>query len=320
MTQAGRSTPMTQNGSRRPERKIADFLGAFSLALGVPALVAPGAFARAIGVRNDAKSRMTLRLVGVQEIGTAAGLFIRERPVEFAAARAAGDPLHLALLGISARKAESRTRLGGAIAGVIGITAVDAAATAGLARVPQTAGPDGAIRVRAAVTVRRSPDEVYAQWRDFRNLPDWMAHLESVEPGAEGTSHWKAKSPTGGTVEWDAEIVEEREGKLIRWQSLPGAGVQNSGTVRFATASREQGTEIRLHLDYSVPGGAVASSAAKLLGEDPEQQVRDDLRRFKQAVETGEVPVSDGSPQGVLAKSQMKQRPAHPVEEPAEVA
>lgn len=46
---------------------------------------------------------------------------------------------------------------------------------------------------------------------------------------------------------------------------------------------------------------------AWIWGEDPDQQVREDLRRFKQLVETGEVPLSDGP---------ALRRPARPVERP----
>jgi uncharacterized membrane protein len=120
-----------------------------------------------------------------------------------------------------------------------------------------------------------------------------MAHVESVT--VAGTrSHWVVKAPAGMTVAWDAEIVEDVENERIAWRSLPGSDVQHSGSVRFMRAAGARGTEIRVELMYTPPAGTVGRAIAKLFGEEPEQQVRDDLRRFKQLAETGEIPVSDG--------------------------
>jgi uncharacterized membrane protein len=68
-------------------------------------------------------------------------------------------------------------------------------------------------------------------------------------------------------------------------------------------------------LIYDLPGGKVGAAGmvlARLLGEHPEQQVRDDLRRFKQVMETGEVVRSEGSPEGTITSRQVRQRPAQP--------
>ncbi len=171
------------------------------------------------------------------------------------------------------------------------------------------------MQVKAAITVRRPVEEVYGFWRDLQNLPRFMYHLESVEVSGDGRSHWKAKAPIG-KVEWDAEVTEDRPNELIAWRALPGASVENSGTVRFRRAPSDQGTEIVLEMVYDAPGGAVGATLAKLLGEEPRQQVKDDLRRFKQVMETGEVVRSDGSPEGQHARRHLKQRPARPPSEP----
>lgn len=166
------------------------------------------------------------------------------------------------------------------------------------------------VEVKAAVTVRRPRPEVYAFWWDLEGFPDFMIHLESVQLTGDRHSHWVATAPAGRTVEWEAEIVEERENELIAWRSLPGADVHNEGRVRFVDAPRGQGTEIHVELSYDAPAGAAGDLLAKLFGEQPEQQVKDDLRRAKQILETGEVVRSEGSPEGISARRQARQRPA----------
>lgn len=152
--------------------------------------------------------------------------------------------------------------------------------------------------VKQAITVNRPPQDLYQFWHDFANLPRFMEHLESVQVTGERRSHWTAKAPAGQTVEWDAEIVDDRPGELIAWRSLDGASVENSGAVRFTPAPGDRGTEVRVELQYSLPGGALGAAVAKLFGEEPAQQVADDLRHFKQVMETGEITRSDASAKG----------------------
>jgi len=167
---------------------------------------------------------------------------------------------------------------------------------------------------RTAITVNQSPEKVYAQWRDFERLPTFMYHLESVQTTGDGRSHWVAKGPVGTTVEWDAEITEDVPGKSIAWRSLDGASVENSGSVRFLPAPGGRGTEVYVQLQYSPPAGAVGKVVAKLFGEEPNQQLSDDLRRFKQIVETGEIARSDASPLGARTANPLHQRDAQPLD------
>ena len=164
------------------------------------------------------------------------------------------------------------------------------------------------MHVKKAITVNRPPEEVYRFWHDFRNLPRFMKHLEDVRVTGNRRSHWKAKAPAGTTVEWDAEVVDDRPNELIAWRSLEGADVDNWGSVRFAPAPGGRGTEVRVELDYAPPGGALGATVAKLFGEEPEQQMQDDLRRFKQVLETGEVVYSEATVHG-------RPHPARPPEE-----
>jgi uncharacterized membrane protein len=154
------------------------------------------------------------------------------------------------------------------------------------------------IKVEKTVTIDKPVDELYRFWRDFANLPRFMKHLKHVTVIDEKRSHWIASAPIGNSVEWDAEIVREEENRLIAWASVEGADVENSGFVRFQPAPAGRGTEVKVVLEYSPPGGAIAAAAAKLFGEDAEQQIGDDLRRFKQFMETGEIATLEGQSSG----------------------
>lgn len=164
------------------------------------------------------------------------------------------------------------------------------------------------LHVAKSVTINRPRQEVYDFWRTLDRLPEFMIHLESVTTGPGGRSHWVAQAP-GGSVEWDAEITEDRPGELLSWQSIEGADVPNGGSVRFADAPADRGTELHVALHYDPPGGSAGALFAKLFGEEPGQQLRDDLRRFKQVMETGEVVRSDGSPAGA-GEGAAAERPA----------
>jgi uncharacterized membrane protein len=155
------------------------------------------------------------------------------------------------------------------------------------------------IRVEQSVVVNRPVREVYQFWRSFENLPRFMDHLESVTIIDETRSHWVAKAPAGTRVEWDAVIHNELEGQLIAWRSLPGADINNAGSVHFSPVAGDPGsTEVRVVLSYEPPAGKVGATVAKLLGEEPSRQVADDLRRFKQVMEASETPGNARHPAG----------------------
>ena len=166
-----------------------------------------------------------------------------------------------------------------------------------VARVTSIAHRRG-ISVRRTVTINKPVEEVFAFWRDFENLPRFMRHLESVTCDGSRRSHWVARAPAGRRVAWDAEIVDERPNELLAWRSLEDADIRNAGTVAFERCPGNRATTIRISLTYAPPGGKVAAVIAKLFGEEPSQQVQDDLRRLKQLMEAGEVPTTDGQPRG----------------------
>lgn len=199
-----------------------------------------------------------------------------------------------------------------ASASVAGLAALGAVVTARKQGAVRRGRGASSLRAEATTTIARPAEEVYRSWRNLESLPDFMDHLESVKDIDDRTSHWVAHGPAGTTVEWDAEIVEDVIGEAIAWRSVEGADVGNAGSVRFSPAPKGQGTEVTVELDYAVPGGALGSSVATLLGEEPSQQLKDDLRRFKQVLETGEVVRSDGSLEGIRTLGQFRQRHARP--------
>jgi uncharacterized membrane protein len=171
------------------------------------------------------------------------------------------------------------------------------------------------MELKSTTTVARPADEVYGFWSKLDQLPTFMAHLEEVRTTGSGRSHWKAAAPFGSEVEWDAETVDDVPGQRLAWRSLDGADIPNSGEVRFIPAPGDRGTEIHVTLTYELPGGSLGKAVAKYFGEEPSQQLDDDLRRFKQVIETGEVIRSDGAPWGKRARKEFPQHPARPLSE-----
>jgi uncharacterized membrane protein len=148
-------------------------------------------------------------------------------------------------------------------------------------------GAQGVI-VEDAITIYRPVSDVYSSWRNLENLPRFMEHLEAVRVDDRLHSHWSAKGPLGVTVEWDAEIINDIPPTLLSWKSVGESDVISAGSVRFRPAG-EHATEVRVKLQYDPPAGKIGATVAWLLGEDPEHQIAEDLRRFKQLVETGAV-------------------------------
>jgi uncharacterized membrane protein len=154
------------------------------------------------------------------------------------------------------------------------------------------------IGLEAAITVHKPAADVYHFWRQLENHPRFVTHLKSVVSTGDKRSHWVAKTSLQQPIEWDAEIVEERENALLSWRSLPGADIDNAGTVRFREMPNGRGTEVRLRLEYSPPGVQAGRAVARLLKSLTAQQLQEDLRRFKQLVEAGEAPTVADQPAG----------------------
>jgi uncharacterized membrane protein len=299
--------------------KAGQALGWVSLGLGLAELILPKRIQRMAGVSGHHSD--LIQLLGIRELAHAAVIFLQARPYQGLWSRVFGDAIDLAFLGAAlASPKTKKTRASVVAASVLGLAALDLFSLSRISQVRNQAkgystltqadlngGSRGReFHVTKNITVNRSPEMLYAFWRNFENLPQIMLHLEAVRVIDSRRSHWVAKAPAGKHVEWDAEITDDRPNELIAWHSIPNADVPNYGFIRFEPSKTGRGTVVHVEIEYRPPAGAIGRIFAKLFGEEPSQQVEGDLRRFKQVMETGEVLLSEGSPQGY---GQRLQRP-----------
>jgi uncharacterized membrane protein len=308
--------------ARRPRRgaeRLAHSLGWFSVGLGLVEVCAPRQLARAVGLaprlpqawldhlprsltRGLADEHAaTLRLFGLREIGTGLAILTQRRPIGSLWARVAGDVLDLGLLGSALRRSGDRRRLVTAAAAVAGVTALDLLAGQRLAtrrRASRTVQEDGAVRVVHSIAVNRPPEDCYAYWRQLENAPRFMRHIAEVTVENERRSTWRARGPAGMRLEWRADITEDAPPKLIAWRSVDGSMISCQGSVRFQPGAQGRGTLVRAALHYDAPAGALGGAVAHLFGSAPDQQLREDLRRFKQLLEVGTITTTSGQPSG----------------------
>jgi uncharacterized membrane protein len=154
------------------------------------------------------------------------------------------------------------------------------------------------IQRKHSVTVLTSPEMAYAFWRDFSNFPLFMKDISEVKIVSPKVSHWVVSMENGPDIEWDAEIINEREGEMISWKSIGDSPVEQAGSVWFRSAPANMGTVVSVSMSYSVPAGKLGELASKLLGDDPDTLILTNLRRFKAYIETGEIPTIEGQPNG----------------------
>jgi uncharacterized membrane protein len=145
------------------------------------------------------------------------------------------------------------------------------------------------VKVESIITVNKTADTLYQFWRNPENLLRFMSHLAIVRRDNDRRSHWQMKSLAGITYEWDAAIINDKPNQLIAWRSLDGADLDHDGSVRFELLSGNRGTEVKVTMEYRPPAGKVSTAVAKLFGEEPGQVIEQDLRRFKQLMEAGEI-------------------------------
>ncbi|MBV9081355.1 MAG: SRPBCC family protein [Acidobacteriaceae bacterium] len=288
------------DGSREVQKNnelLANGLGWFSIGLGVAELLVPGKLADLIGVTDKNGNRTLLRAYGLREIAAGIGILSQSRPTAWVWARVAGDVVDLASLGAALVSDDtSRARVSAAAAAVAGVTALDVICAQQLSQSSSTNETGtNRLHVTSTIIVDRSPEEVYAFWRDIKNLPTFMSHVKSVEMTGDNRSHWKVEGPMRKTVEWDAEMMDDEPGKRLAWRSLEGSDVEHSGSVTFERATGGRGTLVTVSMQYAPPGGNVTAMVSKLFRAEPGQQIEEDLRALKQVMETGEVIKSDAS-------------------------
>ena len=290
---------LTNNSAKR----LAKGLGWFSVGLGLTELLVPQAIASISGVSK--RRTGLIRLYGLRELASGVAIFSQKKPREAMWSRVAGDALDLASLGAACTSPDAKVgRITFATVNVLAVTALDVMCAMQLSN-----GTNRGIHAQGTCIVNSTPEEVYQFWRNFQNLPRFMRHVESVEDLGDNRSHWKVKGPAGMDVEWDATIVADVPNEVITWRSLENSDVDHAGAVRFERAAGGRGTIVKVNIEYNPTAGALGAMVAKLFGEEPEQQLDDDLRRFKQVMEVGEVVVSDAT---LLGTGYLAQRPAQP--------
>lgn len=140
------------------------------------------------------------------------------------------------------------------------------------------------LEVVRVFTVSRHAREVYRFCRDLENAPRFMRHLSIVTMTSERGSHWVTKERDGATVEWDAEIIEDDEGRCLTWQSVAGSEVPNGGSVQLSPRAQETLLHVKLH--YGPQGGNASETLSKLFGREPTQQILESLQQLETLLET----------------------------------
>lgn len=146
--------------------------------------------------------------------------------------------------------------------------------------------------------ILRSPADIFQFWRKLENLPSVMTHLKSVTQTGSKRSHWVARGPMEYPLEWDAELINERENELIAWRSMPDSEIDTAGSVRFEPGPAGNGTYVHVSLKYDPPGGQLTTALSDFFGIGLEDVLENDLERLKQVLEAGEIPNVEGQPTG----------------------
>jgi uncharacterized membrane protein len=279
----------------RDPRSIAHMLAWFGIGLGLAELSMPRAFGRVVGVRKPNKA--WVRAFGLREIASGVGILARRDPAPFLWARVAGDAMDLAVLAAGARTKKARSeRLAAAAIAVAGVAVLDVVASRAHGAAARARGV-GALRMHESIAINRPIDELFAFWRDLANLPSIMSHVQSVQSTGERHSRWRATSGRS-PMEWDTELLIEAANEKIQWRSVEGSKVSSAGLVVFQALPGGRGTLIKLDLEYVPQHARSARNLLRLFGGAPQRQLRQDLRRFKQRIEAGEVATTQGQPSG----------------------
>jgi uncharacterized membrane protein len=306
---APRSRPTHRHYARRSETpnldaaSLARGLGWFSIAIGVAAVLAPRTLGSLTGVGQGSGSLM--RSTGIRELANGVGILSQRNPAPWLWSRVVGDVVDLAVLATGLRPDNpGRGRAAFSFAAVAGVLALDALAASHLTKhaghplVSGVAAPTD-LYFETSIATGKMPDECYRFWRNVANLPRFIDGLQSVQTLDERRFHWVAKGSSDETpLEWDCEITEDRPGAALAWRTVNGAEVPNAGSVIFEPLPHGRGTIVRLSIHYSPVDGELTAALAKLLRQDPQSRVHEDLRRFKQLLESGEIATTHGQSTG----------------------
>lgn len=157
----------------------------------------------------------------------------------------------------------------------------------GLFETGRARAQEGAV-MRASAAINRETGDLYSFWHDFSRMPEFMRYIQQVSPRGENRWHWVAELPMAGRIEWDAEITADEPNRRIAWRSVEGSDIETEGEVNFRRHPEGRGSDVHVEMRYRLASG-MSNLAARLARSMSEQLLREDLRRFKQIMEAGEI-------------------------------
>jgi len=281
------------------EKQFAHALGWLSIGLGIIEIIAPKRVGKLIGVGDH---RGVIRLLGAREIASGIGILAQRKPAGWLWSRVGGDLMDLTLLGLAMKsQATQRGRAVGAAAAVVGVTALDLLCSQRVGRHPfakeRASLSSDPVHVQKSIGVNRSPKACYEFWRNVENLPRFMSRLESVKAIDHRHSRWIGRAKDGEAMQWDSEVSHDIPNHLIAWRANASEDVERIGSARFEPMIGGRGTLVKVDMTYK-PKDLSTAIASELFGESHEEQLQEDLRRFKQLLETGEITRTQGQPSG----------------------
>ena len=169
-------------------------------------------------------------------------------------------------------------------------------------RLSRVVGLDGtnSVHIDKELFIAAPADRVLACWRTPEDFPRFMHNVLDVQASGDGRWHWKVAGPAGSVIEWDAQNTEDEDGRRISWQTTKSSLVEHKGHVDFEP--EQDGTRLRLSMDYTPVAGILGHSAARLFGKDAKTIIDEDLMRLKAFLETG-TPAHDAA-RGAAAREE----------------
>ena len=141
-----------------------------------------------------------------------------------------------------------------------------------------------AVNIRICFIVKAPRKLAYDSWRNLERLPRFLKHVKKIEVIDEIHSRWILKTPGRvPSVEWNAEIIDQEEGRELSWRSLPGSKIETAGKINFADTTG--GTEVNVLITYRPPAGYIGTAVAGFVNPTLKKMVEEDLSRFKKYIE-----------------------------------
>lgn len=142
-----------------------------------------------------------------------------------------------------------------------------------------------AVNIRTCFIVRAPRKLAYDSWRKLERLPRFLKHIKKIKVHDELHSQWILK--TSGkmpSVEWNAEIIDQEEGRELSWRSLPGSKIETAGKINFAD-TYGGGTEVTVLITYRPPAGYIGGAVASFVNPSLKRMIEQDLANFKRHIE-----------------------------------